>query len=416
MRVVMLLYHVPPDASIAGTRARRLLRHLPAHGVESVVVTPHPGSGASGDETRETIDGAPVTVIRFRGPDPLAALHRRRTRPSEPGGGSRGRAWKRLVRSFAVPDERMSLRPAWIRAALGALEGAHAVYSSSTPYTAHLVGRSVASRSRLPWVLEMRDVWAGNRYLPQHANPLSRLRQGILERACLHQASRVVVVSEAHRRHLAARYPAEEGKIRVVPTGFAPLPAAIRARRSPGPFRVVHAGSLYGGRRLDALARAVDAVQGDLAPFPGARLEVAGVSHERPWSEAVGPPGPGLQLHGRLSPEESGELIAAAHLGVVHNPAWDRIHVPGKLYDYLGAGVPVLHLGSQPDIEGLCAGTVPVWSAAPGDAGAIAAALREAAAWWAAHPEGPPLPGARHPLAEEASARALAEVLREATA
>jgi hypothetical protein len=98
---------------------------------------------------------------------------------------------------------------------------------------------------------------------------------------------------------------------------------------------------------------------------------------------------------------------------VLHNPARDRIHVPGKLYDYLGAALPVLDLTAQPDVPALAGGIAPCWKVGEGDEAGLAEALGRLAAWWREHPAGAPLPADDHPLAERTAARGLAAVVRE---
>jgi hypothetical protein len=143
-------------------------------------------------------------------------------------------------------------------------------------------------------------------------------------------------------------------------------------------------------------------------------LEVAGRSFDRPWEEAMGGSLDGVVIHGPLPHARIRELLAEVHAGVLHNPASDLIHIPGKLYDYLGAAIPVMDLSAQPDIPAMCEGVSLHRRAPAGDVAGLRSAVRDIAAWWGEHPLGLPRPGGDHPLAAGSSAQRLAETLREA--
>jgi len=400
VRVLMILYYVPPSEVVAALRVRRLVSRLPGHGVEPVIVAP--GAGAW---------GAPgVRMERFAGPDPLAAVHAARGPESAPARRRFG-ALKRWVRSFQVPDERWPLRAAWTREARVAGKGVDVVYSSSGPYTAHLVARDAARALGKPWVMELRDLWSDSTYHPQHANPLSRLRNFRMESRCVRDATRIVVLTEAHRVHAAARFSEHAARFRMIPNAFEPgLPERRPAR---GPLRLLYAGNLYGGRTLAPLAAAVaglDSVPG----FEGVVLEIAGRSFDHPWDQALAGNRERVVIHGPLPHARVRELLAEVHAGVVHNPASDRIHIPGKVYDYLGAAIPVLDLTLQPDIPSLGTGVAWHRRAAAHDVAGLRDAVLDIAAWWREHPEGAPRPGDAHPLSAASVAGGLAAVLDEA--
>ncbi len=424
IQVLMLLHFFPPLEPMAAQRARRLVRHLSALGIEPTVVTGRSPAAAdqrseSGEvERTEIVDGTPVRVIRVRGWEPLAWYQRqraRRTAGAATDGVRTGRAWKRFIRSWIVPDEQLFLIPAWVRAGLrSAQHGCDVVYSSSAPYSAHLAARRLADRLGCPLVIEMRDLWSDNRYLPPFANPLARALQRHLERSCLQRASRLVVLSAAHAEHLRRQYPRLAGRVRVVPNAFDPVPGATQRRLTTGTeLRVFFAGLLYGGRSLAALGRAVDTASGDLPGFAAALLEVAGKSYAGPWAEVLGGLGPRRRVHGLVPQDRIQTLLREVHAGVVNNPPWDEVHIPGKLYEYIGAGLPILNLSTQPEIAEICRGLVPCWQIHPDDEPGMVDALRELAQWWVANPAGATLPGADHPLSSISVARRLASVLAE---
>lgn len=418
LRVLMILHHFPPSQAMSAMRARRLIRHLPDLGIEPLVVT-----GMATEESRdesgsmETMDDKPVFVIRVRGGWDPVQRRPRDARGSRRSGPGRAKKWKRLVRSFLVPDELFRWVGAWVRGGLAAAAGGvDLVYSTSTPFSAHLAGQRLAKRLGKPWVMEMRDLWADSPYLPQAKNPLTRRLQERYESRCLETSRRVIVTTEAHARHLLERKPSLAGRIDIVPNAFEPSATSALGRRKgagEGPLRILHSGNLYGGRSLAALGRAVDETRGAIPGFGSAILEVAGRSLDLPWEDVLGGSGDRRVIHGFLPSDRITELYEEVHAGIVHNPAWDMVHIPGKLHEYMGAGLPILDLTSQPEIPSLCHGTIPCWKVSPDDREGLGDALSRLARWWGDNPLGPPKPGPLHSLSSVNVARKLAAVFRE---
>lgn len=421
LRVLMIQYYFPPLTAMAAQRARRLTQHLVEHGVKPHVLA----ARAPGTPMRqiETIGSVSLPVSRVSGLDPIAWYHRRRR--SQDSSSPRtdmppGRFWKRFLRSWMLPDERFMLVQPWIRAgqALGR-KSVDLIYSTSTPYSAHLAARKLRGILECPWVMELRDQWSDNPYLPQTRNRIARRIQERLEARCFDEADRIVVLNETHARSLKERRPDLCAKVRVIPNMFdiqaamEPKPRIVTSG-SPGPLRLLFAGQLYGGRSLADLGRAVDEVNRRGVPgFSSVCLEVAGKSYEGLWEDVLGGSGPGRTVHGLLSPGAVQDLMREVHVGIVNNPPWDRIHIPGKLYEYLGAGLPIFNFSRQPDIPGICEGVVPHWPLDPSDRDGIIHAIREVAQWWRKHPIGPSLPSAEHLYSSRNVARCMAALFGE---
>jgi glycosyltransferase involved in cell wall biosynthesis len=415
-----------------------LVRHLPDAGIKPVIITGQTPDMASKNHERiiaktEDLDGASLPVIRVKGLDPIAYYQRHFQQPGgygnsqsaappvEPG---RTKKLKRVIRSFWIPDEKRGWIKSWIEGGLSAAgEAFDLVYSSSAPYSCHLAGAQLAKRLNCPWVMELRDLWAANPYSPHTHNWISRLIQNKMEAQCVSQAARLVVTSRAHARFLIERYSLDQDRVAVIPTGFdaEAISAESRAangeaadkeiRNGDGILRIFYAGNFYGGRHLNGLGKALDNVSGELSGFKHAVLEVAGRSFDLPWERILGGSGPNRILHGTLPHSEIQSLLHRVHAGVLHNPSHDTIHIPGKLYEYIGAGLPVLDLTAQPEIPALCKDAVPCWKCDPDDGQQIAQALIEISAWWKENGFINKTPGREHELASRAISGNLADLL-----
>lgn len=429
VRALMLLHNFPPLEDIASFRFSRLLRHLPTAGISPFVVS-SALDGAFLQQEVQLSERVRVPVTRVKSWDPIRDYQKRDQRilassegctPSsttEARDHPLKRSAKKWVRSLLVPDDKFSYISGWAEAArsLGEFD---VLYSSSSPYSAHLAARRVVKKTGVPWVLEMRDLWADSPYLAIRSNPLTLWLHRRWERQCVTDATRIVVLAPAHARHLSKRYPQFADKIRVVTNAIdverngssddpAPVPES-------GVIRLAHVGNLYGGRSLRTLVAAIDR-RNAASPKVRWHLDIAGTSMDLPWSEVLGNSA-AVTIHGRLSSVQVADLLATTQAGVVHNPVWDDVHIPGKLFDYLGAGLPIVNLTSQPDIEEIAGSCVPVVTAHSGEVDAIDRALVELAALLergGGNPERLRTTAVQSRYSSSQLAADLAEVLREA--
>jgi glycosyltransferase involved in cell wall biosynthesis len=213
------------------------------------------------------------------------------------------------------------------------------VLATCPPQAALFAVAAEASRAGLPFVAELRDLWAGNPYFDAGGSVLARL-----ERRALRAASAVVTVTDGCHEALLRLHPELTDTAVVLPNGFDP---SLLARREPRPARdgratLIHAGTLYGDRSAVALLRALarDGLH--------ERVRVQLVGHLDASTEAFVDSGPGVEVETvpPVSWERAVALTEEADIAVVINsPATGgSMALPGKLYEALALGRPVLAL------------------------------------------------------------------------
>lgn len=120
------------------------------------------------------------------------------------------------------------------------------IYASGLPISSLLVARYLSSRTSIPWVGELRDLWVDNsyRFMPAWRNRIEKS----LERFIFRKAKGIVTVSKPLARVLQEKY---DLPIRVVTNGFDEedyclLPDnEMDAKR----FVIVYTGMVYEGRQ-----------------------------------------------------------------------------------------------------------------------------------------------------------------------
>jgi glycosyltransferase involved in cell wall biosynthesis len=368
------------------------------------------------------------------GPGLLALAGRRRSGlragAGEPVRSSRTFGWlRRLSSFFLVPDAYAG----WFPFALGRARSRlnqgdiDVLMTTSSPDTAHLVGLVLRERLPVPWVADFRDPWV-RRLTFRAPTRLHLALHTRLERRVLERADRVVVTNEATRDDFLARHDGiPDDRFAVIPNGFDPedlefMRDLLREKgergRAAGRFVLAHTGLLSGKRTLGPL------VDG-LARLAGERPEL----RQRILVRQVGPresvndelvAAAGLADMFQFAPPASHEEIlaemAAADALVLLESAVPEgsLITPGKIFEYLASGRPILALVPEGPAAELVRAAAAGEVAPPADAARIAAVV---ARWL---DEGPPVPASTEdtlaPYARPELARRLALVLEELAA
>jgi glycosyltransferase involved in cell wall biosynthesis len=358
-KILLLSYYFPPIGGAGAQRPVKFARYLHASGHEVVVLT---GSGRTGafwtpaDPTLELDVPRSVEVVRVPGPE-----------PQKDGGGSR------LGRMIRVDGAWVRWWQEGIEAQAPGLEGVDVVYTIMSPFTSAAASDRLARKLGVDWIADLGDPWALDEMAVYPTALHRRLEQRRMRRL-LGTASAIVMSTPEAARQVEKAFPELRARpIVAIPNGYdgADFEAADGVERDPTKFRIVHTGYLHtsaglqqrqrsalrrliggGAPGVDILTRShvflLEAVDRLLARDPSlrGRLEVhlAGVL-SGPDRE-VAARSPVTVLHGYVSHLESIRLMRSADLLFLpmQNLAEGRRSstVPGKTYEYLASGRPIL--------------------------------------------------------------------------
>jgi glycosyltransferase involved in cell wall biosynthesis len=346
-RVLVVAYYFPPLGGIGSIRLASFARDLPEAGWAATVLAPT----GTPHQTDMSLDTAGVEVIRARSLELSALAHALRPAPAAtelcvptapPASSARGlRAF--LHNQLYHPDPQIGWYPLAVRAGLRALRRSRfdLIYSSSNPLTAHLIARTLARRSGVPWVAEFRDSLADR--VPA-AQP-GRERIARLEAALAAEAAQVVAPSPSW----AALWSRRWGRpVAVVPNGHDLDVAPVAPEQPPvlaylGTY-CAHEQSL--APLWPALRRLLDeppapAVRvrfiGDLPPAVLEQMTAAGVEGTL---EATG-----FVAHDEAIRQMAGASILLASGSEASNDDVAAGVIPAKLFEYLASGRPIVYVG-----------------------------------------------------------------------
>jgi glycosyltransferase involved in cell wall biosynthesis len=390
-RILFIAYHFPPIGYSGTQRSVKFVRYLPKHGFEPVVLTgPLYAGDIPIDETLAHELPADLLVLRARGPEPEART----------GWHARAERWFGLER----PWSRW-----WVDAAVAAGREAAAqcdvIFATMSPFESAEVAGRLSVETGKPWVADLRDPWALDEMFA-YLTFAHRRRATQQMRRALKSAAAVVMNTPEAAAELVRCFPEfADGRVVAIPNGFdaADFDSPAATRRD-GRFRIVHTGSLHteaGRARLRmAIRRALGGTIGGVDVLPRSHVylleAVRAVLRRRPeLAERLEVHLAGalssadrdaidlgvVQAHGYLPHLESVALIRSADLlflpmhGLA-NGVRARI-VPGKTYEYLGTGRPILAAVPEGDARDLLVEAGTGILCAPDDVEAMAATILE---------------------------------------
>lgn len=368
-KVLIVAPYFPPVIGAGVYRTFRFVNYLPEFGWQPLVLSVDPGK-TSDPSLMGKLD--PHLFVR-RVPQPNAGDYRSTTAPeqgsdekkSAPNSPSGIRGFVkstlpyRLLRNgwqfwSQTPDKHVAWNAPAIVAAeeIVRTERPDAVFTSGPPHSVHLIGQQLKTRYGLPWVADFRDPWARRPWGGKAENPWGQLFYPRYERRCVTLADRVILNTPGMEQDFVSHHadlPRE--RFACIPNGCDPELAEVVdgllknvPSRQPGQVvRICHPGALYRERDPRPLMQAVGslAAQGHPVRF-----------------EQIGPHDPQFQLEsfirergldacvsvrGAVPHEQILGEMAAVDILVLLQPR-TPIQVPGKLFEMILFGKPILAL------------------------------------------------------------------------
>ena len=383
----MVSYFFPPAGSVGVHRTLRFIKSLPAFGWNPVVLTA--SNAKVGNLEPSLLDkvAADVEVCRSRSFEALnygKLIDGVQSKPlpsivSKLCVGVPRDVWKYV----AIPDEKLSWNPFAIRAGAKILkeQKIDAIYVTGKPFSSYFIGHSLSQRFGIPWIMDLRDLWVLNRRMRPKTSVHERL-EAWMERRFVRSASVVVVNTPGNQRDFAERYPELPAeKFVTITNGFDRDDFAGDNPPKYDRFTIGYSGAFYFQRpeyrtfyrRLFGLQRKRLNIYETYSPkflFEAVTLLFQERPELRDRVQFVFS-GPGCQkieclvdeyglqrnvkLLGWVTYQESLELLRRSHVLCVtlsrgeESEGW----IPSKLYQYMGAGNPILGLVPNGDVRNI---------------------------------------------------------------
>jgi glycosyltransferase involved in cell wall biosynthesis len=339
----MIAYYFPPLGGAGVQRTLKFVKYLPEFGWQPHILTSvDTKSPQDPSLSREIPEGLSVTltpILRLSSRLPWRVRHF-------------------ISRWLLIVDEQIGWLP-FANSSGRKVIAEHKIkliYSTSAPYSSHLIARYLHHRTHLPWVADFRDPWMGNSFV-HFPTALHRRINKDLERSVFCEADKLIMNTEGARlfyQHIYSDLPAE--KIVTIPNGYDQddMPNENLDIKHSTNFTIVHLGSLYQKTRsgeffLTALHTALET--GRLPPDKIRVRFIGNIDRETQAFVKLFKLDGNVDLVGYLPHRKAlSQLLLADLLVLIPSyGAGSDLFVPGKLYEYLASGKPILCLADPGD-------------------------------------------------------------------
>ncbi len=224
-----------------------------------------------------------------------------------------------------------------------------AIYTTSAPYSAHLIGSYFKRKYGIPWVADYRDPWTNNPYFDYDENSIWYKLFAALESILLRSADCNITPGPTLVESYVERFQLERGKVVCITNGYdeADFCALQIPKCPPEHFTINYSGVFYSQGRsiipiLQALQQLCDEEQIDRKTI---RFRIVGPenTHNTELAASYGLQDAMVQT-GYVSHAEAlqSNLNANILLLLVGSEAKFKIAFLGKFFEYLRSGRPIL--------------------------------------------------------------------------
>lgn len=372
-KVLMICYFFPPYAQVGSLRSRKFVKYLGDFGWSSVVLSASRG-------TTEEYDGNPNveihstfcydlawvlkrlmavsyfcvnTVKRFFA---MFKQHNSRTNNGKQFHNGSAKAMGGLgIASYInswllLPDSCFFWVVFALPKALWLSMKCDVIYSSTSPYSAHVLGLLVKKLTHKPWVADYRDWWS----LDSDWKPPTRFHKWLgekLDKSCIKNADIVINVTEVIASRSIDNFGGDKEKFVIIPNGYDEDDVAkFREIKPPnGTFVMTSIGTLYGGRDARPFVRSVaHLVNSGVIRRNELNIKIIGDSNSNLIREIEKLEiGDVVCIMPRIPQEDVFMALAQSHIAVLVGSDMEKIAMTTKVYEYAGMGKPILALVPQ---------------------------------------------------------------------
>lgn len=362
-RVLLITYYWPPSGGAGVQRVLKMVKYFRDFGWEPVVFTAKDAAYPVLDESllKDVPEGQ--EVVRGKIWEPYE-VYRRFI-------GQKGN--KRVYSGFLTEDKKPSLaqrisvwirgnvfipdaRKFWIKPSVKLLSqkvrdlNVDAIISSGPPHTVHMIARGVKRATGLPWIADFRDPWTNIDFYDQLMLTKWADRQHHkLEATVVKECDRLVTVSWTWAEEFKAM--GAEEKVRVITNGFDPADFEFEKVHPDPEFVINHIGYLNADRNPPALWEVLgELCEADPEFRKDLKLRFIGKTDRVLFDH--------LEKNGLQNLTESQDYVpheevlgmlprAQVLLLLINNTPNVMGVIPGKIYEYLASGRPILAIGPQ---------------------------------------------------------------------
>ncbi len=349
--LLVIAHAVAPIGGSHSTRVTHLVSELYNRGWNVTVLATriYPGTPGVDPSLLEKVPAGIKFIRSF--PGPMHAYLYRNSRQASVHGYS---IKESIIKKLMIPDPMVEWLPGAFTRAVSQrrLVAPDLILSSAMPFSVHLIGLALSAALKKPWVADYGDPWV---YAPGYPKKgLTFLTERALEKKVLKKCSAVIVTTATTKQLYVDKYAISENKIHVLPMAydqkdFEDLENYPIATTPAGqPTRFVYTGYLNKTNRdPTAFLQALKELKEE-GSLKNVSFELIGSFPVEIVNQVLA-----LELRETVKFQawlEHGEcmryLTSASYLLLFGNN--NNIQLPGKVFQYIGSGTPVVYIASIP--------------------------------------------------------------------
>ncbi len=360
-KVLIITYYWPPSGKASLQWPLKIIKHLPEFGWQPVVLTVEDDTFSDKDETFLRQIAEDLKVIKTKALEPFN-LYKKFTGKEKDSKliasetistknkslAHRLSIWIRM--NLFVPDARVGWYFPAVKSGTNFIndEKIDAIVSVGPPHTAHLIGKKLSVKYNLPHIPVFIDPWVDIAYYQNFKrNNITLKIDNHLEKSVLQNSEAVIFVTETMKGDYQQKYPFLKNKSHVLYWGYSEEDfSGIELKENTSNEKIlVHAGNLFSYQNPAKLWQQVKKEINNGKPV---RLKFIGtVDNEIVKSISSAGLDPYTDYLGFLPYQKMLTEICNADFLLVC--ATEPRHVPGKLFEYLRAGKPIIAYGDNND-------------------------------------------------------------------
>ena len=368
-RVLVITYYWPPTGGSGVQRWVKFTKYLPSEGWQPVIYTPENPEQLAVDHSLEADIPEGTEIIKTRITEPYELYKKFLRRSGHSKEAVEVNPVNAQNKSFAQKAAmwvrgnlfRPDPRCLWIRPSVKFLKKyleehpVDLIVSTGPPQSMHMIGRLLSKETGLPWIADFRDPWTKIFYFKHLSMTKATERwHQKMERKVLDEASAVVAVSPLVQQEFQSM---TRTHVELITNGYdeCDFPDMKDTGATGGPdkdFVITHTGLFAADGNPTLLWDVLSEMCAEDSAFKKAlKIRLIGKTDTQ-ILEAITESGLkdnltdlGYQPHGTAVEEQRSASILI--LPLRKEPEYKAV-LPGKLFEYLASGRPVLGIG-QPD-------------------------------------------------------------------
>jgi glycosyltransferase involved in cell wall biosynthesis len=258
---------------------------------------------------------------------------------------------------FYLPDEHIGWLPfaVFYGSKLIKKEDIEVIFATSPSYTTLLLGSLLKKKTKIPLVVDFRDLWVNNSFIEYPAR-FHKFIESKMEKHVLAQADYITVVSDLIRDDLIRRYPFVRPKIETLTNGFDPEDfEELDLQKESRKFRIAYTGSIYGGLTARTFLSALKKLVIENEELKK-NIEVVFVgNYGKETQSLVGELSleENVKLKGYVSHKKSLDLIAGSNvllLLITVLGSKGKEILTGKIFEYLASKKPIIAIAPEDNL------------------------------------------------------------------